>query len=295
MHLEVAFERLATMAATLPNATDDFHWLKQGGEFPSYDNLAFSYHGNVFAVKLFERSNNGETPLTAEEITNLRDYAQANRLVPCCFPIDAETHAPIEEGWNLLSLQDGTPIAPAALPAAPDAALSEWELLSLRTMAVVHWLQQSRRGEIQNVCTLPGAAPQIFFQDGEGNRAWAIVQDHDTTPDLKALLKEYPALQDGDGYLGVVTLTPPGGTNALLRTRLPEIRGDFDGLKRIYLAPTSRLVTAADDEDLLGQPPPELPAQAPIHVIIQTITLDKAGHLFVSSIAKPVLDSIEFT
>ena len=235
-------------------------WLKVGAEYPSYDDLAFSYHGNVFSIKIYECTANGESTLEAEEIVQLQEFAQENNLVPCGYPVDAQTHEPLEPNWNLLSLTDGTSVDPTALPPALQTPLSAWERQSIRTMLAAQWLVQSRRGEIQNICTLPGAVPQFFFQDGVGNRCWAVVQATDTPPDLTTLLKDYPALKDADGYLGVVKLSCPGN-EGLLRVNLNKLAPEFDGLKRIYVAPASSLLSSEEEAELLGKEPPELPAE----------------------------------
>lgn len=239
--------------------------LLKRGEFPSYDDIAFSYRGNVFSVKLYERDASGNSPLTAEEISELQEYSREHNLVPCCFPIDAETHLPMEEGWNLLSLETGEPIDPAKYPPAPDAVLSEWELQFFRVRCAIEWLLKERRGEIQNVCTLPGAIPQLFFTDGEGNRAWALVRDADSPEspelDLREVLKEYPALQDCDGYLGEVKIDPPADQRGHLRTEFRKMTGSFFGLKRIYLAPGTLATTTKEEKELLDTFPPELPEE----------------------------------
>ena len=129
-------------------------------------------------------------------------------------------------------------------------------------MLAAQWLVQNRRGEIQNLCTIPGAVPQFFFQDGAGNRCWALIQETDSPPDIKALLKDYPALKDADGYLGVVKLSSSGDAE-LLRVNMNKVAAEFNGLKRIYLAPTSSLLSSEDEQELLGQEPPELPADEP--------------------------------
>ena len=255
-------ERLNERLQAIAREETPVNWLKLGQEYPSYDDLAFHFRGNVFSVKIYECGPGGESPLSAEEIARLQEFARENNLIPCGYPIDAQTHEPLEQGWNLLSLKTGEPVDPMTVPSAPTAPLSAWERHSFQTMRAAQWLVRSRRGEIQNVCTLPGAVPQLFFSDGAGNRCWAIVQEEDTQPDLKALLKEHPALQDADGYLGVVKLNPPDGGDAL-RMQCSDLTVEFGGLKRIYLAPSSSLTSAEDDAELLGQPPPELPAEQP--------------------------------
>ena len=253
-------ERLNEKLQTISNEEEPFFWLKTGQEYPSYDDLAFCFRGNVFSIKIYECAANGESPLTVEEIEQLQLFAQENNLIPCGYPIDQQTHEPLESGWNLLSLNTGEPVNPAGLPAAPTTTLSPWERLSCQTKLAAQWLLQNRRGEIQNLCTIPGAVPQIFFLDGAGNRCWAIVQENDTPPDLNALLKEHPALRDADGFLGVVKLTPPVGEPAT-RMLHGNFTAEFNGLKRIYLAPSSSLTSSEDDEELMGQFPPEMPAE----------------------------------
>ena len=260
-HLGVALERLGSMSDQVSTEQEPVLLLKQG-EFPSYDDIAFAYRGNVFAVKLYERDSEGNSPLSAEEIAELQEYSHEHNLVPCCFPLDADTHEPLETGWNLLSLETGEPLDPASYPPAPDARLSEWELQFIRVRSAIEWLAKERRGEIQNVCTLPGAVPQLFFTDGEGNRAWALVRDVAAQElDLKALLKEHPALQDSDGYLGEVKIGPVSGSDGFLRRDFLKMQGDFSGLRRIYLAPGTLATTTRTEEELLGNFPPVLPEE----------------------------------
>ena len=265
LHLSAALERLQAMNDALSTEEAPVLILKQPGEFPSYDDIAFSYRGNVFSVKLYERNAEGGSPLSDKEILSLQEYARIHRLVPCCFPIDADTHQPLGEGWNLLSLETGDPIDPAKYPPAPDAVLSEWELQFFRVRCAVEWLLKERRGEIQNICTLPGAIPQIFFTDGEGNRAWALVRDADSPEppelDLREVLKEYPALQDCDGYLGEARIDPPTDQRGYLRTDFLKMTGSFSGLRRIYLSPGTLAITTKEEKELLDTFPPELPEE----------------------------------
>lgn len=253
-------ERLHAQFQAKAEDHDTVDWLKTGFEYPSYDDLAFGYHGNVFSIKIYECDTKGESALAEEEIARMQSFAKENNLIPCGYPVDIQTHEPLEPGWNLLSLLDGSSVDPTALPPNPQATLSAWEKQSLQTMLAAKWLVQNRRGEIQNVCTIPGAVPQFFFQDGNGNRCWALVQENATPPDLKALLKDYPALQDADGYLGVVKLSAPAD-EGLLRMNLGKTATEFGGLKRIYLAPASSLLSSEEEAELLGKEPPELPAE----------------------------------
>jgi hypothetical protein len=135
--------------------------------------------------------------------------------------------------------------------------MSEWELRNFVIQIVRNSIIQDGASEILSFTDVLGVDPQIWFQDGQGNRAWVIARHFSQVTgseweEYVGLVKSNPQLMPFDGYFAAIALASSEpllldveGNLIPLSQRFtckaPLYRGDgfhikFDGLKRIHIS-----------------------------------------------------------
>ena len=232
----------------------DYKWVKPELSWPSFDHLTFGYRNQIFSV-LVASVRNGKVSLRSEEISRCLAACEENNLVPCLFLVDEVTMRPTAAGWNLVHLESRNPISPDEMGSDLQVEMSDWELRNF-SIQVVRSHIEDQGGKIDSFCDVLGIDPQIWFVDGKGQRAWAIVRHYpQITGDEKSEWTGYersnPRLSAFDGYHAAISiasnaafLNAKDGKSIPLSERFtgkaPLYRGDqfyikFEGLERIYV------------------------------------------------------------
>jgi hypothetical protein len=234
----------------------DFRWVKTEPTWPSFDHLTFAFGNRVFSV-LVDALEGGRTDISRQAMNRFLEAARANNLVPCIFPVNTEAMTPTTAGWNLFDAIDRTPVDPEAFDMSKQIVMSEWELRNFVIQIVRNSIMQDRASKILSFTDVLGVDPQIWFQNGQGTRAWVIVRHcpHGTGSEWEehvGLENSNPQLIPYDGYFAAVSLASSEpllldleGNLIPLSQRFtgkePLYRGDgfhikYDGLKQIHIS-----------------------------------------------------------
>jgi hypothetical protein len=234
----------------------DYRWIKADLTWPSFDNLTFAYGNQVFSVLVNITDEKGSS-LTQMEISRCVEACKANDLVPCVFDIDSKSLRPKMLGWNLRHLCTGESLIPSNIITRGKILMSEWELRNFSIQIVRNHLSEDNGKSILSYCDVLGIDPQIWFENGSGERNWIIVRHYpvikgDEKNEWVGFERSNPQLQEYDGYLAVVSMASSepvlydlDGNLIPLSERFngkaPLYRGDgfyikFDGLQRIFVS-----------------------------------------------------------
>ena len=237
-------------------APKDFRWVKTELTWPSFDHLTFAYGNRVFSV-LVDAVEGGRSGISRQAMDRFLGASREHNLVPCVFPVKTETMTPASAGWNLFDAVELTPLDPGAFDMTGKIVMSEWELRNFAIQIVRNSITQDGTSEILSFTDALGVDPQVWFQDGSGNRAWVIVRHcpqitGDEWKQYVGLEKSNPQLAPYDGHFAAVSLASSEpflhdleGNIIPLSERFtgnePLYRGDgfhikFNGLKRIYVS-----------------------------------------------------------
>jgi hypothetical protein len=233
-----------------------FRWVKAELTWPSFDHFTFCYGNRVFSV-LVDAVVKGRTGISQQAMDRFLDATRGNNLIPCIFPVRTEKMHPVSPGWNLFDAVELTPVDPEAFDMSKQIVMSEWELQNFVIQIVRNSIIKDGASEILSFTDLLGVDPQIWFQDGQGNRAWVIVRHCGQVTGSEweehvGLEKLNPQLRTYDGFFAAVALASSApilldleGNIIPLSQRFtgtaPLYRGDgfhikFGGLKRIYVS-----------------------------------------------------------
>ena len=234
----------------------DFRWVKAELTWPSFDHLTFAYGNRVFSV-LVDVVEGGHSGISRQVMDRFLDATRKNNLIACVFPVRAETMTPVAANWNLLDAVEMTPLDPEVFDISGKIVMSEWELRNFAIQIVRNSITQDGASETLSFTDVLGVDPQIWFQDGQGNRAWVIVRHcpqitGSEWEEYVGLEKSNPQLMPYDGYFAAVSLASSEpllldleGHHIPLSERFtgkaPLYRGDgfhikFDGLRRIHVS-----------------------------------------------------------
>lgn len=237
-------------------APKDFRWVKAELTWPSFDHLTFAYGNQVFSV-LVDAVEGGRSGISRQSMDRLLAVTGENHLVPCIFPVRTETMTPTAAGWNLFDAVERTPVDPEVFDMSKPIVMSEWELRNFAIQIVRNAITEDGASEILSFTDVLGVNPQLWFQDGRGNRAWVIVRhcpqiSGSEWEEYAGLEKSNPQLVPYDGYFAAVALASSAAVLYDLEGRLipllqrftgeaPLYRGDgfhikFDGLQRIHVS-----------------------------------------------------------
>jgi hypothetical protein len=250
--LQEQFKRLGGKVET----PKDFRWVKAELTWPSFDHLTFAYGNRVFSV-LVDAVDGGRSGISRQAMDRFLDATRQNNLVPCVFPVKLETMKPVSAGWNLFDAVGQTPVEPESFDMSKQIVMSEWELRNFAIQIVRDSITEDGVSEILSFTDVLGVDPQIWFQDGQGNRAWVIVRHcrqitGNEWEEHAGFEKSNPQLRPYDGYFAAVSLASSAPFLYDLEGKLiplsqrftgdaPLYRGDsfhikFEGLKRIHVS-----------------------------------------------------------
>jgi hypothetical protein len=232
----------------------DYRWIKADLTWPSFDHLTFAYGNQIFSV-LVEVIDGEDSHLSEQECQRCFVECAKNNLIPCVFQVSLRDMKPLREGWNLLALETGLPIAPHDLVTDERIEMSEWELRNMAIQIVRDSVGQSS-GKVLSFTDILGIDPQVWFEDKTGTRAWVIVRHYsvlsgDEAQEFVGIEKQHPQLVAFDGYFAAVSMASSepflygrdGGIIPLSRRfdgSAPLYRGDafyikFDRLLSIHV------------------------------------------------------------
>lgn len=253
--LQAAAQRIVSMTKEAFGSIETpvpFAWLKLAPAYPAFCDQAFAFKNQVVAYLIDRVDEAGNSSITEESKARLLAVASQNNLIPCRFAVK-EGHLPVEDGWNLVRLDNGQAVNPMEMASDGPVERSNWERMEIAVETTAAWLAENRAGTMTAVCTIPGADPQIWFHDNTGGDSWILVREKDEPDfDEKAFFQEHPTLKSCAGYRCVVNL----GEGECLRGHAVDPR--TEGPVKIHLASDGSLI---DEEAPLGSKP--LCADAP--------------------------------
>ncbi|MCQ2396477.1 MAG: hypothetical protein MJ106_02125, partial [Lentisphaeria bacterium] len=239
IHAQV--NELAAGAESFP-----FAWLKLAPAYPAFCDQAFAFKNQVFAYLVDRLNDKGESNVSEEAKARLLAVASQNNLIPCRFVLKPD-HTPLENGWNLVRLDDGCAVNPPDVSDDKPVERSAWERMEIAVATAAEWLIDNRAGTISASCAIPGADPQIWFHGNDGGDAWILVRDSDAEPfDEKRFFEEHPTLKSCAGYKCVVNL------GAEKSYRGFPVEPSTDGPMKIHMAGDGSRV---EEEAPLGSKP----------------------------------------
>jgi len=234
----------------------DYRWIKSDLTWPSFDHLTFAYRNQVFSV-LIDLIQDGQSRLSRHEITRCVDACSEHNLVPCSFPVNVRSFSPLDDGWNLLHLENQSIMTPEDCMDDIQIEMSEWELRNFCIQITRDHIQESKQSKILSYCDVVGIDPQIWCEDINGNRSWVVVRHYprltgDEAKESMGMEKSNPQLAPYDGYLAAISLACSEPFTRNLDSKsiplskrfdgsTPIYRGDgfyvsFKGLERVYVA-----------------------------------------------------------
>lgn len=215
-----------------------FAWLRKELTSPSFDDMNFSYKNQVFSL-LVELKDKGVNILPEYRKKIFQEVCSKNNLIPCIFPIDIKTLAPLGKNWNLFHLYTNAPIDPLMVAGDEKIPMSEWEFNNFAIFQVMQFLD-SKKLKIHSFCDAPDITPQIWFQDQDSKTAWIIVKYALYPTKAQDIIVDnveqvVSTIADYDGYVAKIAFMPmaEGDYN-----RKSGFYVSFNGLEKVYKART---------------------------------------------------------
>lgn len=216
----------------------DYRWIKADLTWPSFDHITFAYRNQVFSV-LVDLVHERRSSLTSQEIKRCVDACAEHNLVPCVFPVDARSFTPLNDDWNLIHLENRTPLLPEDYIDDVKVEMSEWELRNFAIQIVRDHIKKSIKGSVLSYCDVIGIDPQIWFEDQQENRSWVIVRNYAQLTggegkEFTGIERSNSQLAPYDGYFGAISVVSSEPFTVDLDAKLVPLSKQFDGSSPIY-------------------------------------------------------------
>lgn len=198
----------------------DFRWLRTDPVTSPFDSMIFLYGKNIYSVLVDFWDEKGNSLTSKDYRRRQLEVCRANKLLPCLFPLQADTLLPFDLAWNLRDAKTRMPLDPLSQPQPLRCQMSQWELLHFSISLLLRQLQ--KRGlRILSFCDTPGVVPQIWFTNEQHQKCWVAVTAEASyalqpLPDAGILRKILP---DHPGYQARVTFSPADHLKKLYRGR----------------------------------------------------------------------------
>lgn len=211
-----------------------FSWLRKELTSPSFDDMNFSFKNQIFSL-LVELKDNGRNILSENRKKIFQEVCSKNNLVPCLFPIDAKTLAPLGKGWNLFHLTTNEAVDPLSIASDEKVLMSEWELNNFAIFQVMQFINKEGM-KIHSFCDTPDITPQIWFEDKQGKPAWVIVKYalYPTPPSeivIGNVEQVAASIPNYNGYIARIAFMPTDGGKCF---RKSGFYVSFRGLEEVY-------------------------------------------------------------
>jgi hypothetical protein len=117
--------------------------------------------------------------------------------------------------------------------------MSGWELHNFSIQIVRDHVEKKLNGSILSYCDVNGIDPQIWFQDGQGNRSWIIVRHFskivgEESTNFIGIVKNNPQLAPFDGFFAGVSVASSEPFIHDLDAKAVPLSKRFDGSAPVY-------------------------------------------------------------
>lgn len=238
----------------------EFSWIQSVLLKPAFQHLCFRYKNQVFSI-LIALGKNNEAFVSKQDIDNQLRECRENNMVSCVIPLDCDDFHPLSDGSYLRYSDKNVRVNVKLLSSDTPVEMSEWEIQDLGIQIVREDIEMDG-GKIAHYCNVLGIEPQIFFEDKDGHRCYAVAATHAKNKSYKKKLniQMYEWLKEYDGFYAEVGLGTSDDENGTLY-RGQGLFVDYKGLEYIERA---AMHTGSEDKEIyiVCENPPVIPSSS---------------------------------